>query len=431
MLDSIPDLGDWKPPDNYQEVESQLEGVSVFAPVVERDETGDPKTFHCPQCGAATGFDVAAAGVACVHCGYVVGAQAAKVGRRAEEYEFTLETLNAAEHGWGATRQELHCDSCGAELVLAEGVLSTTCPFCASNKVNVRSAPNDTLRPRFVIPFQIQLNDTRSRTETWLGKGWFHPGELSANSIIDRFVGIYLSFWTFDANIEANWRAEVGYEKQERYFDNGEWKTRTRIEWSWESGYVPVEIDDMVISGNSHVSQHILEQLYPFDLNALVVYQPDYLAGWQAQAYDLKLPDAWDEAKARMREQGKDACREDIHSPHVRNFSMKADFSDETWRYVLLPVYIAAYKFEEKIYQVMVNGQTGAVAGQKPVAWWKIWLAIGGLLSPGIVLGLIGLPLLLAAGVGILPLVLGFILLVIGIILSVMLYKKAVASEAS
>jgi uncharacterized Zn finger protein (UPF0148 family) len=431
MRSDLPEINAWQPPDNYQEVESMLEGISVFAPVKKPDRPEDPKTFHCPQCGAVTGFNVSAGGVACEHCGFVAGGPAAKIGRMAQEYEFKLETLKAAENGWGAEWQELHCDSCGAELVLSEGALSTTCPFCASNKVNVQTAKNDTIRPRYVIPFKVQPKGTHTRAEAWLGKGWFHPGELSARSIIDRFVGIYLSFWTFDANIDAHWRAEVGYEKQERYFDNGEWKTRTRIEWRWESGNVSVIIDDMVISGNSHVSRHILEQLYPFDLDALVAYKPDYLAGWQAQAYDLNLPDAWDEAKNRMREQGKDACRENIHSSHVRNFSMKADFSEETWRYILLPVYLAAYKFEENIYQVMVNGQTGVVAGQKPVAWSKIWLAVAGLLSPGILLGLAGLPLLLIGGVGLVPLILGFVLLVIGIILSVQLYKKAVASEAS
>jgi hypothetical protein len=79
----------------------------------------------------------------------------------------------------------------------------------------------------------------------------------------------------------------------------------------------------------------------------------------------------------------------------------------------------------------MVNGQTGTIAGQKPVTWWKIWLAIAALLSPGLLLGLIGLPLLLAGGIGLIPLLLGFILLVGGVFFSVQLYRKAVASEAA
>ncbi len=109
---------------------------------------------------------------------------------------------------------------------------------------------------------------------------------------------------------------------------------------------------------------------------------------------------------------------------------MSADFRDESWRYVLLPVYVAAYRSNENTYQVMVNGQTGVVGGQKPVAWWKIWLAIGAMLAPGVLLGLIGLPLMLLGGAGVILLAIGFILFVLGGIFSFLLYRKAQQSEA-
>ena len=110
---------------------------------------------------------------------------------------------------------------------------------------------------------------------------------------------------------------------------------------------------------------------------------------------------------------------------------MTADFASETWRYLLLPVYVAAYQFESKVYQVMVNGQTGLVAGQKPVAWWKIWLAIAAMLAPGVILGLIGLPALALGGVGVILLVLGFVLILLGGAGSIALYRQAIASEAA
>ena len=245
--------------------------------------------------------------------------------------------------------------------------------------------------------------------------------------------GVYLPFWTFSAQITSTWKAEVGYEHEERYYDDNakEWRTRTEIDWRWENGRVSINVADLLISGSSHLSQVILKRLYPFNLNDLVSYAPDFLAGWQAQTYDLTLPKAWEQGKAEMRERAKSACYSDIHSSHVRNFSMTADFDDETWRYVLLPVYIAAYKFENKVYQVMLNGQTGAIAGQKPVAWWKIWLAVAAMLSPGLCLGLVGLPLLLAGGIGLVPLIIGAILFIAGLVGAFFLYQNAVASEAA
>lgn len=420
-------------PPNFMEVASSVEGIHVFAPrpVAPKEET--PTTYNCPNCGAATRYDVSAGGVACEYCGYTAPVKSAQVGQRAEKFEFTLETFRQAEKGWGVSRKELHCDNCGAALSIEEGVLSTTCPFCSSNKVNITTTPADQLRPRYLIPFKIKPEAIPAKAQEWLGKGWFHPSELSKSSNLDKFYGIYLPFWTFSAEITSNWKAEVGHERQERYYDAGDksWKTRTVIDWRWENGQVTNNINDLLVTGSTHISRLILERVYPYNMNDLVNYSPDFLAGWQAQAYDVTLPVSWEQAKEIMRERCKKACHDDIHSSHVRNFSMTADFADETWRYLLLPVYLAAYKFEEKVYQVMVNGQTGVVAGQKPVAWWKIWLAIAALLLPGLISGAIGLPLLLAGGIGVFPMILGFILLVAGGILSFKLYRQAIDSEAS
>ena len=431
MLDH-PKLAGWQPPSNYQPVPSTLEGITVFAPRPADVVLEEPTTYKCPQCGATTRYDIAAGGVTCEHCGYSTHPQAQKVGAQAQRSEFTLETLSQADKGWGLDRRVLHCDSCGAELAIAEGALTATCPFCASNRVNLRQAPSENLRPRFVIPFKVTPEIVQQRAKVWLGKGWFHPGGLADSSGIDHFSGVYLSFWIFDANIGSDWNAEVGYERQERYYDASakEFRSRTVIDWRWERGHVVTRINNLLIAGTSRVSHLILEKVYPFNLNDLVAYSPDFLAGWQALTYDITLPKAWETGKAGMREKAKSACYADIPTNHVRNFSMSADFSDETWRYALLPVYVAAYQFESKTYQVMVNGQTGTVAGQKPVAWWKIWLAISLLLAPSLVLGLAGL-ILSAAGIGVPLLGVAFVLFIIGIIISAIIYRQAAASEAA
>jgi LSD1 subclass zinc finger protein len=428
-----PKLSGWQPPPRFTLVPSKVEGISIYAPIPETPSLDKPVNFKCPKCGATTRYNIEAGGVACEHCGYTAPIETQVVGRQAEQFEFTLETLEQSTQGWGVSRRELSCASCGANLTLPEGALSITCPFCASNKVNIHPAPSDVLRPRHLIPFKLKADEVKEKARQWLGKGWFHPPELGAASVIDRFNGIYLPIWTFDARIVSQWKAEVGYEHQERYYNAStkSWQTRTVIRWRWENGRVSLDINDLLITGSSKASRIILERLFPFNLNELCAYDPGFLAGWQAQAYDISLPAAWEEGKARMRDSAKHACRESIKSGHVRNFSMTADFKGELWRYILLPVYLAAYQFEGKVYQVMVNGQTGSVAGQKPVAWWKIWLAVAGLLSPGLLLGLIGLPLLLAGGLGIFPLFLGLVLLGIGAYLSFLLYQKAVESEAA
>ena len=424
----------WTPPEQYQQVESAVTGVEVYAPIPKTVKPDSPKKYACPNCGATTAYDVAAGGVACEFCGYVAPVHTVHVGRTAEEFEFTLDTISQSDRGWGEQRQILHCESCGAELSIPYGALTSTCPYCASNHVNVTTSLNEELRPRFLIPFKIDAAHSKQLVVAWLGKGWFHPDDLAATTVVGRLTGIYLPFWTFDTEVTANWRAEVGYEHTVRHYNASQkrWETRTQIVWRWENGDVHLSIDDFLVTGSSpkRISLRILKEISNFNMSGLETYEPDYLAGWQAQVYETTLTEAWEVGKNSIREQAKKACYQDIPTSHVRNFSMSADFSDESWRYVLLPVYVAAYRSGEATYQVMVNGQTGTVAGQKPVAWWKIWLAIAAMLAPGVLSGLIGLPLMLLGGAGVIPLALGVILFVIGGIFSFVLYRKAQQSEA-
>ena len=416
------------PPPGYQPVPSAVAGISLYAPGKAVDLNSTPVTYECPQCGAPTRFEVAAGGVACEHCGFQAPARAAPVGRQAKETEFTLDALAESRQGWGVVRRQLHCDACGAELEVAENALTATCPFCASNQVNLRQSPGDHLRPRFLVPFAVQAADCQRQAREWLGRGWYHPKALASTTALQPFTGIYLPFWTFSAQVNAGWRAEVGHERIESYYDaaSKSTRTRTRIDWSWESGQVEAAYRDLLVLGSAHVSRVLLQRIQPFQLNGLVTYSPDYLAGWQAQVYDVPLETAWDQGKAQMREQSKQQCYQSIRSSHVRNFSMTADFGDEAWRFILLPVYLTAYRFDHRVFQVLVNGQSGKIAGQKPVDWWKIWLAIAVMLLPALVAGLIGLTQR-ADGIGILILALG--LLALGLVGAGMLYRRAASAE--
>ena len=289
MTLQTPPTQSWQPPQGYRRVDSILTGISVFAPIPENAATNAPTTFTCPNCGAATRFDVAAGEVACEHCGYIAHVQAKQVGRQAESFEFTLSTLNQAQQGYGVARRQLHCKNCGAEFAIAETALTATCPFCSSNEVDISAAPAEQLRPRFLIPFKIQAATLRANTSAWLGKGWFHPSDLAQSTVIDRFMGVYMPFWTFSAHIASSWKAEVGYERTVRSYNASTktWESHTVIDWRWENGQVGLNISDLLVCGSTFLNRLILDKLHPFNLNELVTYAPDFLAGWQAHAYKI------------------------------------------------------------------------------------------------------------------------------------------------
>jgi DNA-directed RNA polymerase subunit RPC12/RpoP len=408
--------------------ESDLDGIEIYKPAIVTDDSYQHVVdFKCPQCGAVTAFSVADGGLKCTHCGFYEAPQKEIIGKGAQQFEFTVETMERAAHGWGESRRALECQNCGAIITMPAKAMTATCPFCASNKVVHHEAPQDILRPRFLIPFGIEPQVCRKLAREWLGNTWMTPKELRKLAKIADFVPIYLPFWTFDAIGSANWQAEVGHTKTERYYDHSDraWKTRTKTVWYWESGHAEVPFDDVLIQGTKHVSRLLLGRIDRFNLNELVPYEPSFLAGFKAQAYDFPLESAWEESRSEMRESTRKACLSQASSTKIRNFSMNLDFNDESWRYILLPVYVASYVYRGKVYQALLNGQNGAISGQRPVDWNKVWLVVAALLLPGIVLGVIGLVTLLFAGIGVLIGGFGFVLLIIGIVVSVIIFQRA------
>jgi predicted RNA-binding Zn-ribbon protein involved in translation (DUF1610 family) len=413
------------PPPGFVPTESAVGGIQVYQPAPE--DLGPEQAvvdFTCPRCGGTRAYSVGDGGLRCDYCGYYEPPEQEIVGKGAREFEFKVETLERAAHGWGTARKELTCEGCGARISTPPTAMTATCPFCGSNQVIQRPASQDALRPRFLLPFQVTDDACRRIVREWLGSSWMVPGDLQQLAGVADFTPMYLPAWTFDAAAQARWRAQVGHIKTERYYHDGEWKTRTRTVWRWESGRVALTFDDVLVPGTAQLSQKLLQRILGYDLRALVPYDPEYLAGSHAQAYDVLLENAWEQARHRMREQTRAACRGQASTSKIRNFSMQLDFADESWRYILVPAYVAAYRYRDEPYQVTVNGQTGDVAGQRPVDWAKVGLVIGGVLAPGLLLTLVGVVTALL-GIGVPIAVVGMVLLAIGAVVAFIILRRA------
>lgn len=414
---------------DFQEVKSFVDGISVFAPKPKPKEERQGQSYTCPQCGGHLSYDLVISGLACSHCGFQVAIQSRKIGPTAEKQEFTIDTMKIADQGWGKLRNMLHCQQCNAELSYPQGTVATSCPYCGSNSVNVSQSEQALFQPQALIPFTIKPANLKPFTDQWIHDGWMHPSALKNSVRINNFVPFYIPFWAFSTQIALNWEAEVAHTVTERYYDSSSksWKTRTRTEWRWENGNVQKTYTNYLVSGVNakRLNPVILENLNPFSMDNLVSFDPDYLVGINANAYDVDLNNAWATAKSNIRDEAKDLAVADASNPTVRNLSIDMNYSNERWRYLFLPVFIAVYQFEGKSYQVMVNGQTGKVFGQKPIDWTKVWLAIAGALLPGILGFLIGLAMIGVMGSGALIMLIGVVMLFIGGAFSINTYKKA------
>jgi hypothetical protein len=335
--------------------------------------------------------------------------------------------MQKAERGWGVDRLEVECQNCGARISVSAEELSLACAFCGSNKVIQNQNPQDIFRPRFLIPFRIDSKTCKEIVQKWLGSNWMTPTVLKRLINIWNFSEIFIPYWTFDSQTSANWEAEVGHPETEHYYDHSDktWKTRTRINWRWESGNVQLKFDDLIEAGTSRLSPKHLVSVRNYNLQGLVAYDPVFLAGIKAQTYDIPLKSAWETARQEMREKTRQACRKQASTPMIRNFRMELDFNDENWRLILLPLFLASYTYGERIYQVLINGQTGTISGQRPVDWMKVWSVIAALLAPGVLLGFLGLVMLPLAGVGAPIGGVGLFLLLVGVVVGIIILVKA------
>lgn len=436
------------PPEGYVPTLSALDGVMVYMPAPQIDDYEEEVEFSCPNCGSVQAYNVADGGLSCTSCGYYHPPKGQRIGQEAKTNEFVTEEsekrkterlkrqmgaslatamsvanesadvassaldnadLSTAEtnsltaqsppvrkktigrppasddYDWGDERNELECNNCGASVLLNPKSLTHICPFCGSSSVIQHAFDHDKMRPLYLVPFKVDAEPAINSLKQWLGSSWMTPSDLQQRAGLNELTGIYLPYWTFSAITSGDWKAEVGHTKTRR---NSKGETETYTEWRWESGSLRLPIRDLLVSGTAKLNQRLLNEVDKFDMDNLVEYDPSYLAGFNAQTYDVDLDTAWTRGRELMRERTKKACHKQASTSKVRNFSMGLDYAEETWRHVLLPVYLMTYRYENDAFSVMINGQTGYITGQRPVEWRKVGISIIASLLPAMITAL-------------------------------------------
>lgn len=275
------------------------------------------------------------------------------------------------------------CPSCGALVEFDGATHATECPFCATPVVS-ETGSHRLIKPQALIPFVLSEPEARSAMTGWLGRLWFAPSGLVDYARKGRaMTGMYVPYWTFDADTRSRYRGQRGdYHYETRTVTvrvNGRSEQRQQqvrhTRWSPASGQVAREFDDVLVMASTSLPQPLGDELTPWDLKALVAYKPDYLAGFRAEGYTVPLADGHAVARKRMAAVIQRDVRQDIGGDEQRVDAVETAHSNETFKHVLLPIWTAAYKYNGKSYRFLVNGQTGEVQGERPWSVWKILLA--------------------------------------------------------
>ncbi|MEL7195836.1 MAG: hypothetical protein AAFO96_25615 [Bacteroidota bacterium] len=357
------------------------------------DTTTQTLQISCPNCGSQeVVYDPVSRGLKCNHCGYQK--ELPQEADQVVEHPLHMaDNMDELTHEFGVKEKVFHCENCGADTIFPHDTVRIVCPFCDSEQVNEMATETRLIKPTGVLPFTITKEAGLASYKQWLSKGWFAPNNLRKVAKIDRIHGMYLPFWTFDAFTRSRWTAQAGYYYyvSESYTDaEGNRRTRQvrKIRWKNASGYLEQFFDDVFVVASHGVGQELMERILPYELNETVNFDEQFLLGWDTELYQKDVKEGFRTADAKMDDALYAACARQVPGDTHRFLRVDTDKEGLTFKHLLLPIWLASYQYKDKVYQFIVNGQTGAVAGRKPKSWWKIALAVlaGIIVVGGIVL---------------------------------------------
>jgi ribosomal protein S27E len=357
--------------------------------------------FPCPACGAEATWNPAKQALVCNYCGaespFTSGSEGTVTVSGIQEYDLA-EALNSVpedQRGWQSNRVEVLCQSCKAISVFEPSRVGQRCDFCGSTALIASAETQQPFRPESLLQFRISETQVRDAIREWYGHRWFAPNALGTRAMTDQLKGVYLPYWTFDARVRAAWTAESGYyyNELERYTDaQGRTQTRTvrRVRWQPSSGSMSHFFDDELVCASKGVDHPMLAEIEPFPTKDLRPYQPEFLAGWIVERYQIDLVAAARHSREVMSAKLRELCARQVPGDTHRNLSIRGDWSAQTFKHILVPVWLLTYQFHGSTYHVVVNGYTGAIAGTYPKSFWKIAFAVLGVLLFILIVVLLG-----------------------------------------
>ncbi len=340
------------------------------------------RKFPCPSCGARLDFDPSARGMKCPYCGYeekVDRDDAAEVVER--DYGDYLDREESKGKAIDGRSSETTCSGCGAVVLLEDKVATEKCPFCGTHLETKPVAATGMIAPESLLPFTVDLRKARDALTAWLGSLWFAPTELKAIANLGQLSGVYLPHWTYDAMTYSVYEGQRGddYQDTEYYTEtrpdgSTERKSRTvtRTRWHAVAGEVQHFFDDVLVCGSKSLPKDLIDDLGDWKLEKLEPFNASYLSGFKTERYAVGLKEGLKAAKAIMEPTIASLIRRDIGGDHQRIDTKRTRYSGITFKHLLLPLWVAVYRYREKTYQILVNGRTAKVTGYRPWSTMKI-----------------------------------------------------------
>lgn len=336
----------------------------------------DTENIKCPSCGGNTEYDPETRGLKCPFCGHEMPIE--KTFDHNIELDFESAGSNL-QHIWNEEKRVFSCGNCGAESVLDANVVADFCSFCGSSHITVTDHDAG-IEPGLLIPFQVSRDQAQAKFKDWIKGHFFAPNALKKTYRLNKIAGAYLPYWTYDSHTHSQYVVRVGnyyYVTETRtVYEDGKARQVTeqvqKIRWHQESGNYRQFFDDILIKASHTIEPKLLQKVQPFQLGGLTDYKIEYMSGFLAERYSVSLQQGFSEAKDIMTRGIVNGIENKVAGDIVEVASLSTDYRDITYKHILLPIWISSFHFKEKIYQFIVNGQTGKVSGNYPLSAMKI-----------------------------------------------------------
>jgi transcription initiation factor TFIIIB Brf1 subunit/transcription initiation factor TFIIB len=339
--------------------------------------------FNCPACGAGAVWEPAQQAVVCPYCGTVSPSELSEDGKNVREHDLArgLRTAREAAGTWENDRTSVQCRSCKAIMLFDQEKVAQCCEFCGSPAIVPYSETRSPFRPESVLPFKVPESNVRESMREWYSSRWIAPNRLGVAALTDTVRGVYLPYWTFDKHANAEWTAESGYYYYvDRTIRDSNGRSRTirerRTRWEYSGGSLQHFFDDELVSATRGVHPALLRKIEPFPTRDLVPYDPRFVSGWVVEQYQIDLIAAAQRATESIERKLRSLCAARVPGDTHRNLQVHANYSGETFKHVLVPVWLLTYTYGSKNFQVIMNGNTGQIAGDYPYSWVKISFAV-------------------------------------------------------
>ncbi len=345
-------------------------------------DTAAISKFACPACGGEANWNPTKQKLVCPFCGTESPAKldAATGGVVEHDLVAAIRGIGDEARGWNAAKRQVRCMSCNAISVFDPKRQGQNCEFCGAAQLVPYEETKPAFRPESVLPFTVSESAARDRIRQWYGKLWLAPNALKRRALTDTVKGLYLPYWTFDAQADAQWSADAGhyYYTTETYTENGQTRTRQvqHVRWVPAAGSLSHFFDDDLVCASVGVHPALLRGIEPFPTATLRPYDAGYVAGWVVERYQIDLVGAARHARQVMDGKAQMLCVQQIPGDTYRNLVVHTSYTRQTFKHILAPVWLLSYTYGARTFQCVQNGVTGAIQGEYPKSPWKIALIV-------------------------------------------------------